>query len=126
IRCDQSSSEPADAVAISATIGAATASATTPAAISHGFHHAGHLTATGAAPLAIEADSIDESAGRIALARDVDERRRIHLEITERGDDRIDRGAGLHGILEVRLRVKLLRIVRYEILEQPHRLVPVR
>src|SRR5690606_20466257 len=68
-RCDHSSSEPADAVTNSEAIGAATSSATTPAAISHGFHR-GRLTEA-AVPLLIEADSIDESAGRIAVARDL-------------------------------------------------------
>src|SRR5690606_30840539 len=99
VRCAQRPSDPADAVTISARTGAATASATAPEMISQGFHR--NRRAAAGASLLIESDLIDEPAGRIADARDVGDRRRIHLEITERRNDRIDLGALLHRILEV-------------------------
>src|SRR5690606_4105806 len=124
VRWLHSPSEPAEAVTTRAKIGAATPSATAPETISQGFHR-GRRAAAGAS-LPIEADLIDEPACGIALARDVGKRRRIHLEITERRDDRIDLGALLDRILVVRLGVELLRRVGDEILEQPHRVVLVR
>src|SRR5690606_35331992 len=124
VRWVHSPSDPADAVTTSAMIGAATASATAPETTSQGVHRS-RRDAAGVS-LLIESDLIDEPACGTALARDVCERRRIHLEITERRDDRIDLGALLHRVLVVRFGVQLLCRIRDEILEQPHRVVLVR
>src|SRR5690606_22968312 len=124
VKCAHNPSEPAEAVTTRARIGAATASATAAETISQGFHRSRLGTAGGS--LLIEADFVDEPACGIALLRDVGERRRIHLEITERSDDRVDLGALLHRVLVVRFGVQLLRIVGNEILEQTNRVVPVR
>src|SRR5690606_31834411 len=91
VKCAQRPSDPADAVTTSATIGAATASATAPETISQGFQR-GRCDAAGVS-LLIESDLIDEPACGTALLRDVCKRRRIHFEITERRNDRIDGGA---------------------------------